>query len=146
MISYINCKRCGASITYDDTQAFMFCGSCGTRFENTLPRNTQKQFQPAVGSYTPQQKQPNSNLIVTYNTTNPRLQMFFRNATTEEKLFFDPGQTRSFSLTPGTYTLFLRLGGKFYRKDVAVSDFFTTRIDADFNGRAHINVYQMQHN
>ena len=142
MISYINCKRCGASITYDDTQAFMFCGSCGTRFENTLPRKPQVQNTPVVNSYQPQQNKMRPNLIVTYNTTNPRLQMFLRNATTEEKHFFTSGQTMSFTLIPGTYTLFLKLGNKFYRRDVAVSDFFTTRIDTDFNGRAHINIYQ----
>lgn len=143
MLIDIHCPFCGESMQFDNSQESMFCPYCGGNIPNGFddseeieePRKPKRKRKKTVSN--------DSNLYISYNSTDPGVGMVTRIVATGVKNTYINGQTLSFHLVPGSHTIVLKIGRKNYNRDIVIpSDNSPVRIYASYNGRAHISIDQ----
>lgn len=134
MLVKMICPRCGASLEIDDQQEIMTCKYCGYQQANLKER-------VEVTHIIDRSNDPN--LYITYNTTDPNVQMVTRIVSTGQKNTYINGQSMSFHLPAGQHEIILKIGKKNYSRTIVIpDDNQPVRISAGFSGRANIGIDQ----
>lgn len=128
MNNLMRCPYCGREIRSDD----VFCTSCGERiFRNTAQANNALATRPVSepiskpfsdAFYNPVALQQNmaGNLIITYESEHPRVNMYVTFISTKYREYYTNGQTRAYNLVPGIHAIIFKIGKRAYRRDVTI--------------------------
>lgn len=127
MIKSLQCPNCGKDIRSDD----VFCMSCGKRiYEDTEKVNNVLVARPvsepvsqpfANAPYNPAlQQNVSGNLIISYQSEHPRVNMYVTFISTKYRDYYTNGQTRGYNLFPGIHAIVFKIGKRAYRRDVTV--------------------------
>ncbi|MBR6405746.1 MAG: DUF4190 domain-containing protein [Lachnospiraceae bacterium] len=134
MLVKMICPRCGASLEIDDQQEIMGCKYCGYQQANLKER-------VEITHIIDRSNDPN--LYISYNTTDPNVQMVTRIVSTGQKNTYINGQSMSFHLPTGQHEIVLKIGKKNYNRTIVIPENNQpVRISASFSGRANIGIDQ----
>ncbi|GEM_PF-1143102 len=134
MLIKMICPRCGASLEIDDRQEIMTCKYCGYQQANLSEK-------VEVTHKIDRSNDPN--LYISFNTSNPSVQMVTRIVSTGQKNTYVNGQSMSFHLPAGRHEIILKIGKKNYSRTIVIpEDNQPVRISASFSGRANIGIDQ----
>lgn len=130
MIKTVQCPGCGESATFDESNPARFCMSCGHRlFEDTAQISSQMQSYPAPGQVSTPAFQPapimafpqGTNLIVSYSSEHPRVNMVITFISTRFRERYVNGTTKAYCLVPGMHAINFTIGKRTYRRDIYIS-------------------------
>lgn len=127
------CPNCGAHLRVDPSYKLARCGACGTEclVQNAIQTLNVSGSVNVVHSGVVIQKHDHSgepNLIVTYSSTIPSINMSLNIIPGPQKVIFLNGATQQFTLAPGQYRLVASVGGFFEKinetvvRDVTISE------------------------
>ena len=128
----MQCPGCGKETKYDDTWSSFFCMSCGQKLQRpavqtnnsvqTTPRPAPV-TQPAPRAFAnPVAFQPaaQGDLIVSYASEHPRVNMVVIFLITKFKDRFTNGDTRAYNLGPGMHVINFQIGKRVYRREITI--------------------------
>ena len=136
----LKCPQCGANMTADAKNETFVCEYCGHKVVNA-PEKVNVTHSGVVLLKQDRSNEPN--LIITFTTSNPSVNMVTRIVATGEKSVYVNGTTTSFHLAPGVHDVILKIGSKNYKRTVTIpQDNTPVKISAGFARRAFINIDQ----
>ena len=130
MIKRVRCPGCGEIASFDESDPSRFCMMCGHKlFENVPQKSIQTPTPPASRPVSKPSFQPapvqsypkGSNLIVTYSSEHPRVNMIITFISTRYRENFYNGTTKAYNLDPGTHSINFTIGKRTYRRDIYIS-------------------------
>ena len=154
------CPQCQGQMEMDELQEKMKCPYCGTEVYN-LAQKTELSGQVqhnvsgtvehlgrvaydvsgTVRHVVDRSSEPN--LYISYATINYSVNMVSRIVSTGQKNSYIDGQTATFHLPKGRQEIVLKIGKKNYNRVIYIPENNEpVRINASFNGRAHIDIDQ----
>lgn len=141
MIVKFFCTKCGTQIESDDSRDFVFCTRCGSRETVKRPAAAQPAAQPAAQAAARPAGQPN--LIVSYSSINPGVNMILDVMSINMRYFFQSGMSMPFTLPAGQHILILQIGRKRYKRSVYLTaNGLPVTVNSAWDGRARINIDQ----
>lgn len=132
MLIKLVCPQCSGQMEVDDSRENIFCTYCGTKIVN-VPQKVEFSYD----------RSNDPNLYISYASTEQRVIMVTRIVSNGQKNTYINGQSASFHLPKGKHTIVLKIGKINYNRDIFIpEDNSPVRINASFNGRAHIDIDQ----
>lgn len=127
MIKTMQCPGCGEVIRFDDTRPSNFCMTCGQRLYRDIKQDNNPGQGPVPNPVersfaNPANFRPASqgNLIISYVSEHPRVNMTVTFVNTRSRDFFTNNQNRAYNLYPGIHLIDFKIGKRTYRREVSI--------------------------